>query len=116
MSLLVCSRIAAMQRIAALLLLLLLVACGGEQKTPEQQVRQLIKEAEVAVEKRSVTETMPFVSREYSDQGGRDRKMLTKLLAGYFLSHQNIHLLVQVKEVTTISDEQVRAELLVAMA
>ncbi|MCG8427883.1 MAG: hypothetical protein MI754_11050, partial [Chromatiales bacterium] len=63
-----------------------------------------------------VTETMPFVSREYSDQGGRDRKMLTKLLAGYFISHQNIHLLVQVKEVTTISDEQVRAELLVAMA
>ena len=105
-----------MMRIALLLLTLLVSACGSGERTPEQAIRDMIEEAELAVESRSVTAVTPHIADDYSDSSGRDRKTLAKLLAGYFLKNQSIHLLVQIKEITLQSDEHARVQLYVAMA
>jgi hypothetical protein len=103
-------------RAGFLLWVLLLSACSNGEQTPEQQILDMIAAAEVAVESRSVTAVTPFVADNYSDPAGRDRRQLAKLLAGYFLGHQSIHLLVQIKQIEITSDNSARAELYVAMA
>ncbi|MEJ1496170.1 MAG: hypothetical protein RPU13_06725, partial [Candidatus Sedimenticola sp. (ex Thyasira tokunagai)] len=73
--------------------LLMLAGCSEEKVSPEDEIRAMLSAGEVAVESRSVTESAAFVSEQYQDESGRHRKDIMRLLAGYFLTHQKIHLL-----------------------
>lgn len=96
-------------------ILLLLAGCG-EQDSPEDRIRQLIADGESAVEARSIADARALVSENYLDGKKRTRRDLTRLLAGYFLRHKSIHLLVQVNEILIEEAGRARAVIYVAMA
>ena len=73
--------------------LLFLSGCSGDVVSPEDRIREMLSAGEKAVEGRSVSEVSAFLSEQYLDDAGRQRGQLQKLLAGYFLTHQSIHLL-----------------------
>lgn len=96
-------------------ILLLLAGCG-EPDSPESRIRQLIADGEKAVEARSVGDVRALISENYLDAKKRTRRDLTRVLAGYFLRHKSIHLLVQVNEILVGEPGRARAVVYVAMA
>ncbi|MCW8908118.1 MAG: hypothetical protein OQL28_12775 [Sedimenticola sp.] len=99
-----------------LFLVPLLLSCSSDTLAPDEKIRQLLAEGELAVESRSVSAVAPFVSEGYRDDRGQDRRSVLRLLAGYFLGHQSIHLLTQVTGVTLTGDEEAEATVFVAVA
>ncbi len=97
-------------------LILLLTGCSEEVTSPEAQIRAMLAAGEVAVESRSVTESAAFVSEQYQDESGRHRKDIMRLLTGYFLTHQKVHLLVQVNRITLTDDARAEVTLFAAVA
>ncbi len=103
--------------LAVLLLLLpLLHACGPDPTTPEAQIRQFLTAAEQAVESRSVSAVSAFLSTAYRGSAGENRQAVMHLLAGYFVSHQSIHLLTQVSRLQLTGERQAEVTLYIAMA
>lgn len=106
-----------LSRFGALLLLLpLLAACGGGQTSPEAQIRALLATGEQAVESRSVSAVSPLLSAEFNGRAGQDKRAVLRLLAGYFVTHQSIHLLTQVSHLELAREGQARVTLFVAVA
>lgn len=96
--------------------LLLLSGCGGEVLSPEDRIREMLSAGEEAVEGRSVSDVSRFLSEQYHDDTGRQRGQLQKLLAGYFLTHQSIHLLVQINRIEFTDESTAETTLFVALA
>lgn len=106
-----------LQRYWLLLMLFpLLAACSSDILTPEAQIQHLLSDAEEAVESRSVSAVKPFLWEQYRDSAGRDRRAVLRLLTGYFLSHQSIHLLSQVTEISLKGEQEAEITLYVALA
>jgi hypothetical protein len=98
----------------AALAALALAACS-DPETPEEQVRALIDAGEEAVEGRDVSAVLELVSPDFRDARARDRDALRRLLAGQFLTHPSIHLLVQTDEIRFPAPERAEVLLYVAM-
>lgn len=108
-----------LRRLGAVLLILpLLHACGADRASPEERIRQLLDSGEQAVESRSISAVSPLFSAAYSGRDGHDKRALLRLLAGYFVSHQSIHLLTQVSrlELTGDADPRRRAQVTLFVA
>jgi hypothetical protein len=86
------------------LLVLLLAGCGGQQDNPEAQLRAAIAEVEQAVEARSLKQAAAYISPDYRDGRGYDRRADTRLLLGYLHRHRNIHLLTRISELQLAAD------------
>lgn len=99
-----------------LCLIPLLLSCGSDAPTPEERIRLLLTDAETAVESRSVSTVEAFLSARYRDDHGQDRRAVLRLLAGYFLGHQSIHLLTQVTELSLVDAQEAKVTLYVAVA
>ncbi|MEE9358599.1 MAG: hypothetical protein V3U62_10060 [Sedimenticolaceae bacterium] len=95
---------------------LLLSGCGGEVLSPEDRIREMLSAGEKAFEGRSVSEVGRFLSEQYLDDTGRQRGQLQKLLAGYFLTHQSIHLLMQINRIEFTGESTAETTLFVALA
>ena len=98
----------------AALAALALSACS-DPGTPEEQVRALIDAGEEAVESRDVSAVLDLVSPDFRDARERDRDALRRLLAGQFLTHPSIHLLVQTDEIRFPAPDRAEVLLYVAM-
>ncbi len=103
-----------MYRIA--LLLLSLAACSDPESSPDQRIRELIAQGEVAAEARSRGFFDETVSSDYQDGAGRGRRELLRLLTGYFLRNQSIHLLVRTHKVDVEDPEHATAVVYAGMA
>ena len=101
---------------AAFVAILILLAGCSEPDSPEQRIRQLIADGESAVEDRSLSDLRTLISEDYLDGNKRTRQDLTRVLAGYFLRHKSIHLLVQIHEILVEEPDRARAVIYVAMA
>jgi len=99
-----------------LLLLPLITACGGGEKTPEEQIRELLDTGEQAVESRSLSAVSPLLSDTYSGSYGQNKRAVMRLLAGYFVAHQSIHLLTQVSRLELVGAQRAEVTLFVAVA
>jgi hypothetical protein len=79
--------------VAAVLLLagagVLLVARGGKRLTPEQLIRQALRDVEEAGRKRSVRGVMAVVSKDYKDASGLNKDQLRVYLARAVQNTQN---------------------------
>ena len=79
--------------VAAVLLLggsgVLLVVRGGKRPTPEQLIRQSLRDVEEAGRKRSVGGVMSAVSKDYKDAAGFNKDRLRLLLARAVQDTQN---------------------------
>ena len=106
------------RRCLLFLLLLASFLCGCARETPvtpEQQIRALLDRAEATVEARDLSAAMDLISSDYRDAFGRNRSEMRRMLAGYFLRHQSIHLLKQVEQITLTDETMARAVLFVGM-
>lgn len=104
-------------RLLCLLAMLLAAGCSHEaQESPEEQIRALLDAAEVAVESRSLEQSAELISSGYSDEAGRDRQALKRLLMGYFLRNKTIHVLKQVQSISLESDAAARVVLFAGVA
>ena len=101
---------------AVFIAILLILAGCSEQDSPEQEIRQLIADAESAVETRSIADVRSLVSENYRDAKKRTRRDLTRMVAGYFLRHKSIHLLVQIADIRVEGSGRAQAVVYVAMA
>ena len=86
------------------ILLAAVYGCSGNQDDPEFQVRQMIDNAEEAVEERSIMTTRGFISKDYKDNQGRQKKELDQLVAAYILRNKSIHLVTRVHEIALNED------------
>ena len=100
--------------VAVLWVVAVLAGCGGEP-TPEERIRALIAEAEIAAEARDTGDVMALVAESYQDVHGHSREDLRNFLRAMFLRYQSIHLLVRVSSIE-VTDERARVTLFVAMA
>lgn len=99
-----------------LLLMAGLVACGSPDD-PEARLRETLAQAEAAIEAGSLLKAAAFISPDYRDDRGFDKRAISRLLLGYLQRHRNIHLLTRIRSVTLSGDgHQAALVLLVAMA
>ena len=101
-------------RLLAVVFLILLQSCSSDPETPEERIRALIDAGETAVESRDLSEVTALISQHYFDKQGLDRAAVRRLIAGQFLMHPSIHLLVQTDEIRLVTPE--RAEVLIYVA
>ncbi len=94
---------------------MLLVACSAGV-TPEQEIRALLLEAEIAAEERDVGDFSRLISPQYGDQYGHDKDELLRLLRLQMIRNQVIYLWLQIAEINVISDASAEATVRVAMA
>jgi hypothetical protein len=92
----------------------ILLACAPEPQFPEDEDRALL--AEIAVEERDLNTLKGFVSDDYADERGDDKRAIHAILAYHFLRNRSVHLLTRVQSVTVLAPERAQATLLVAMA
>ncbi len=86
-------------------------ACSGDPENPEQQIREMISAGEEAVEARSILKTLGFVSSDYRDKQGRQKREIQRLVAGYILRNKSAHLLTRVQNIA-LNGDKTRADVI----
>ena len=99
---------------APILLAMALLGCGAPD-SPEQQIRAVIEQVEIAAESRDVGDLMQHVSQQYQDGSGLGRDDAAKYVRGYFIANQSIHLLTRVDQVEFPVSEEARVLVTVGM-
>ena len=88
----------------ALLLLAVLAGCGGEQSSPEHQIRELIAAMEQAVEAGSIRDAAEFIDPDYRDARHAGKREAVATLFAYLRRHRQIHLFTLIRELTLTTD------------
>jgi hypothetical protein len=95
--------------------LVVLSACSDDA-SPEQQVRAVIGQMEVAAEERDVGAFMEHISENFRDRQGQDRSEAARSARGYFIANQSIHLLTHIEALEFPSADEARVKVKVGMA
>lgn len=103
------------QRIFAMLAALATLTACGEADSPEQRVRAVIERMELAAENRDAGELTEHLSEDFRDSNGRGPEDAARLLRGYFIANQSIHLLTRIEHLEFPSDDEARVQVLVGM-
>ena len=80
-------------------ILVLLCSCSSQPDTPEHRIREMLREAEEAVETRSIFSARDYIAERYQDQYGRGKKSADRLISGYILRNKSIHLLTRIQDI-----------------
>jgi hypothetical protein len=91
-----------------------LAACGSAD-SPEQQVRAVIDQMELAAEKRDVGDLTEHLSEDYRDSNGRGPEEVARYLRGYFIANQSIHLLTRIEQLEFPTEGEARVRVVVGM-
>jgi len=94
----------------------LLAACGGDDNSPENEVREWITRGEIAAEEKDRGELLDMISVNYRDAQGNDRKQIGDLLRLYFLRQNSISLLTSIDEISISGDTAASVQLAIGMA
>lgn len=89
-------------------------ACGSGTG-PEEEIRALVREVEIAAEARDTGDVLAFVSDEYSDRAGRTRRDLGHLVRGWFALHPGLELVTRIDELEIESEDHARARVTVGV-
>ncbi len=93
-----------------------IVACGGPAPGPEEQVRDWLRQGQLAAEAKDRRALMDLISPAYADARGNSRDNLGNLLRIYFLRQQSIALLTKIEKITIIGGTAAEVSLTAAMA
>lgn len=95
--------------------LLVTVACA-KPANPEQGVREFLSRAEQAAENKDVRSLRGYVSQQYSDADGRDRRAIEAILRIQVLAHESIHLLTRIERIQFAAPGRADVDIYAAMA
>lgn len=90
-------------------------ACSDNTQTPESEITDYIKTAELAAENRQLSELEELVDKQYIDQKKLDKAGLLNLLRAYFFRHKNIHLLTRIDSIDLQSGNRAFVKVYAAM-
>jgi hypothetical protein len=93
-----------------------LAAACTPSATPEQRVREFLGRAEKAVENSDMRTLRGYVSQQYSDADGRDRRAIDAILRIQVLRHESIHLLTRIERIEFPEPSRAEVDIYVAMA
>ena len=105
-----------LQTILPVVGLLVLVGCGGEESTPESEVRAWVATMQAAAEEKDRGAVLDGISTAYADARGHSRDDVNDLLRIYFLRQNKIAFLTSIDEVRIIGGTAAEVELTVGMA
>jgi hypothetical protein len=97
-----------------LLISLMLSACGGEDLSPEAQIRKTISEMESAAEQRSLSSFMEHVSEQYNDHEGNNHKAIARYVQINFIRNQSINIFSKIQSIN-VEGSSASVEISVAM-
>lgn len=93
-----------------------ITACSDETTSPEEEIKQYIKNGKLATEKRSHSELADLIDESYKDQRGWNRLDIKKIARAYFFKHKNIHLLTKIDSIDFQNKNSAFVVLHIAMA
>ncbi len=97
-------------------LIALLTACSSDAPlSPEQQVKAVLEQIELAAEERSLSGMMEHVSDAYRDHNGNGKDDIQRYTQMQFIARQNINIFSVIRSLD-ITDGIAAVELSVAMA
>ena len=102
-------------RAVIITLLAALTACGPGPSA-EDEIREVVAEAERAAEARDAFALRDLVADDYRDGRGNGAEEIRRYVHGYLLAHQSVHLLVRIEEITLPATDLARLRATVAMA
>ncbi|PVV20934.1 MAG: hypothetical protein B6D79_14240, partial [gamma proteobacterium symbiont of Ctena orbiculata] len=82
-----------------LLFTLFVAGCSDRPLSPEEQLRNILSEAESYLEARDLSSAMEFVDPAYEDRSGRDFRALKAMLLSYFMRHKSIHIVSKIDQI-----------------
>jgi len=101
-------------RLALYTIFLVCAACGSKD-SPEAQIHAVIRQMEAAAEARATGDLMEFISPDFRGDYAQNRDELSRLLRGYFIANQSVHLLTRIERMEFPSPDEARADISVAM-
>ncbi|MGH8723135.1 MAG: hypothetical protein ACREU4_14190 [Burkholderiales bacterium] len=95
----------------------MLVACAGcgPAGTPEDEIRALVDEAEVAAEARDAPELRALVADDYQDAAGREASDVRNLLHAWLVAHPSVNLLTRIDSIELEGTGQARVRVTVGL-
>ena len=103
-------------RILTLICTTLIFGCTSELTDPEVEIRQFLETGETAVEARELVAVANMISEQYGDPSGRSRRDLVRLVAGYILRNESVHLLTRIDNIVIGDDDSANARVYAGMA
>jgi len=97
-----------------LIISILFVSCSSDNESPEQQIKNSLKAMEIAAQERSRSDFMKYVSDDYFDAHGNDKKAVMGLLQLLFLRNQKIHIFTLIRSIE-VNQGIAKVELATAM-
>jgi hypothetical protein len=107
-----------MNRLTSLSLLITIVfflTTGCSNETPEDQVRQYIKNAEKLVEENEIGKIKELIADNYNDEQGKSKKDIIAYLTYQLLTQRSIHLFTSIDTIDIPTEAQAHATVFVAM-
>jgi hypothetical protein len=83
--------------------------------SPEDEIREVVADAERAAEARDAFALRALVADDYRDGRGQGAEDIRRYVHGYLLAHQSVHLLVKVEQIDLPATNLARLRATVAM-
>ncbi len=93
----------------------LALGCGGPAD-PEARLRLQLEQIERAVEARELGDVKDAIAGDFRDDAGRDKRELTRYLAGILLRNQSIHVATRVQALSIDPTGEGQVEMIAALA
>jgi hypothetical protein len=90
--------------------------CSDTPLSPEEQLRNILGEAETHLEARDLSSVMAYVDSGYQDKSGRDIRALKAMMLGYFMRHKSIYILSKIDEIVVHSEHEAGIVLFAGLA
>ncbi|PVV05877.1 MAG: hypothetical protein B6D77_17495 [gamma proteobacterium symbiont of Ctena orbiculata] len=99
-----------------LLFTLFVAGCSDRPLSPEEQLRNILSEAESYLEARDLSSAMEFVDPAYEDRSGRDFRALKAMLLSYFMRHKSIHIVSKIDQIDLRAENESEVVLFAGLA
>lgn len=95
--------------------ILLLSGCS-DYTTPEEEIKNLLKSAVTAAEKREISKLHDLVGEHYRDKYGNRKNDIRRIVAGYYIRNTRLFILMHIGSLRVTGEKHAKAILYVAMA
>ena len=96
--------------------IILLVGCSGDPDDPEQQIRNVLEQIELAAEERSRSDISEHISDNYFDDRSQQKNDVNNILRIYLLRNQSINIFTKIYSIEFINPRRAEIKLSAAMA